>query len=62
MSTYSAMLNVNNGRFDLLEAWDGSKYFNVAAAINAVAGMPGQIADDDSRIDALEVKQGISGQ
>ena len=53
------MLNVNNGRFDLFEVWDGPKYINVAAALNALAGLPDQIADDESRIDALEEKQRV---
>ena len=39
----------------------GDKYINVTAALNVVAGLPDQIADDETRIDALEVKQGILG-
>ena len=42
--------------------WDGPNNINVAAALNVLAGLPDQIADDESRIDALEVKQGIFGQ
>ena len=60
-SSYSAMFNVSGGRYDLLEVWDGTKYVNVAVALNALAGLPDQIADDETRIDALEIKQGIFG-
>ena len=58
-SSYSAMFNVSDGEFDLLEVWDGSKYINVAAALNTLAGLPDRIADDETRIDALEAKQDI---
>ena len=40
---------------------DGTEY-NVASTINAVAGLPDQIADAETRIDALEEKQQILGQ
>ena len=56
-SSYSAMFNVSDGRFDKLEIWDGVRYINVMTALNAVAGLPDQIADDEARIDALEAKQ-----
>ena len=56
MSSYSDMLNTTYGKFDLLEVWDGATYINVAAALNATAGLPDQIADDEARIDALDVK------
>ena len=60
-SAFSNMFNVSGGRYDLLEVWDGTKYISVAAALNALAGLPDQIADDETRIDALEIKQGIFG-
>ena len=40
--------------FDLLEAWDGSKYINVATVLNALAGLPDLIAADETHIVALE--------
>ena len=46
----------------LARGWDGAKYFNVAAAINTTAKLPNQIADDETRIGAQEVKQCIIGQ
>ena len=56
-SSYSAMFNVSDGRFDKLEVWDGAKYVNVAVALNTLAGLSDLIAADDARITALETKQ-----
>ena len=52
------MFNVSSAKFDKLEVWDGVRYINVVTALNALAGLPDQIAGDEARIDALEVKQG----
>ena len=60
-SAFSNMFNVSGGRYDLLEVWDGTKYINVAEALSVVAGLPDRLADDETRIDALEIKQGIFG-
>ena len=57
-SSYSAMFNVSSAKYDKLEVWDGTRYINVVTALNALAGLPDQIAGDEARIDALEVKQG----
>ena len=55
-SSYSAMFNSSDGRFDKLEVWDGTKYVNVATVLNALAGLPDLIAADETRIVALETK------
>ena len=55
-SLYSAMLNVNGGKFDLLQVWNGSEYINVADALSGLAGLENQVLADQARIDALEVK------
>ena len=60
-SAFSNMFNVSGGRYDLLEVWDGTQYLNVAEALSAVVGLPDQLAEDETRIDALEIKQGIFG-
>ena len=50
------MFNVSGGRYDLLEVWNGVAYVNVADALNSLAGIPDQIAADETRIQALEDK------
>ena len=55
-SVLSSMFNVQGGRYDLWEVWDGAKYINVTAALNSLAGIPDQIATDETRIQTLEDK------
>ena len=55
-SAFSSMFNVSGGRYDLLEVWNGVAYVNVADALNSLAGIPDQIAADETRIQALEDK------
>ena len=55
-SSYSSLLNVSGGRYDLLEVWDGTKYINVAEALSSLPGLENQIQVDQARIDALEAK------
>ena len=59
MSSYSAMLNTTYGKYDVFDVWVWDEYTNVAAALIATTGLPYQIADNEARIDALDVKQGI---
>ena len=60
-SAFSSLFNVSGGRYDLLEVWNGVAYINVADALSSLVGLPDQIAGDEARIDALEVKQGDFG-
>ena len=57
-SLYSAMLNVNGGKFDLLQVFDPetNSYVNVADLLTSLANLEGQIQDDNTRIQALESK------
>ena len=53
-SAFSAMFNVNGGRFDQLRVWDGTKYIDVADMLSALPGLESELEDDKDRLAALE--------
>ena len=53
-SAFSAMFNVNGGRFDTLQVWDGTKYIDVADMLSALPGLESEIDADKARLTALE--------
>ena len=55
-SSYSAMMNTSDGKFDKLEVWNGTEYVNIAVAMNTLAGLSDLVAADETRIVALETK------
>ena len=53
------MLNIQGGRYDLLQVWDGNKYVNVADQLNSLEGLEDQIEADEGRLQALEDKVAV---
>ena len=50
---FSPLLNVNGGKFDLLQVWDGSKYVSVADMLKE---QEDQVESDEGRLQVLEGK------
>ena len=55
-SAFSAMFNVNGGRFDRLQVWDGTKYIDVADMLSTLPGLESEIEADKARLTALEAE------
>ena len=50
------------GRYDILAVWNGIAYINVADVLNSLAGIPDQIATDETMIQTLEDKTQSLGE
>ena len=48
------MFNVNGGRFDRLQVWDGTKYIGVADTLSVLPGLQSEIEAGKARLTALE--------
>ena len=55
-NVFSAMFNIQGGRYDLLQVWDGNKYVNIADQLESLEGLEDQIEADEIRLQELEEK------